>query len=122
MNDDGEREDNLEDKLETHRVTGAKGVRLWLPLVLVAVGLLMIGAAVLGAKDGTGLLIGGFGLVLVFGWVAVGGRRIHIGASADGVEGDVELPQDETIRTTIRKKGFPRRRRTRPPEGPNKPS
>jgi hypothetical protein len=114
-----DQEDNVEEKVETRRVAKPKGVRLWLSLAMVVLGIGLIGTgafAVSTAGIRVVLIIAGLALIFGFGWVAIGGSKVEIEGSPDGgIKGGVAVAQDTTVRTTIRKRGFPRRG-TMPPK------
>jgi hypothetical protein len=116
-----DREDSVEEKVVTRRVAKPKGVRLWfsLAMVVLGAGLVAIGAfGVSTAGVRVVLIVAGVALIFGFGWVVVGGSRVQIEGSPDGgIKGGVDMPQDTTVRTTIRKRGFPRRGRMPPKHG-----
>lgn len=107
MDDD----ETVEERTVTREVPeSATGVRLRLSLALIVLGITLIGLGVLlttlpaGAR--IALVVGGLLLVGGFACVAVGARRI--GFAAKGAQAGADLPQGETVRTTIRKRGFPK--------------
>lgn len=111
-------EQHVEEKHETHKFAKPKGVRLWLSLALVALGVAMVAAGAFKAVSGEGvrivLIVLGVLLIFGFGYVAVGGRIVKVKKSQDGgLEAGVELPQEEevsttTVHTSFRKRGLPK--------------
>jgi hypothetical protein len=114
-----DQEENVEERVEDHHVAKPRGVRLWLSIAMVAFGALMVVAAAAGVVAERGIVLpGGMVLMLAFGYVAVGGSSIKVkGSSAGGIEAGVEMPQDTTVTTTIRKTGFPRQGMMPPKHG-----
>jgi hypothetical protein len=109
----------------TRRVAKPKGIRLWLPLAMVLLGVVLMALGILAVsvlEIRLVLIVGGLALIFGFGYVAVGGSRVNVEGSPDGgVQAGVELPQETTVRTIIRKRGFPRRG-TMPPKHGTMPS
>ena len=116
-----DQEDTVEEKVETRRTAKPTGVRLWLSLAIVGLGIIVIaiGAfAVATTAIRVVLIIAGLALIFGFGWVAIGGSNVEIEGSPDGgIKGGVAVPQDTTARTTIRTRGFPKRGKMPPKRG-----
>jgi hypothetical protein len=116
-----DQEDNIEERIVAKRVAKPKGVRLWFSLVMVLLGIALVAGGFFGAsvvEIRLVMILGGLALILGFGWLVVGGNKINFRGSADGsMAAGMELPQDTTVRTTIRKRGFPRRGAMPPKHG-----
>lgn len=79
---------------------------LALPLAFVVLGLALIAVAVFVASGVLSVILGlgGVALVGAFGYAALGAKRIGGSKHLPGAE----IPRGETVRTTVRKKGFPK--------------
>jgi hypothetical protein len=112
--------ESFEEEVVTREVPGAAtGLRLIISLVLMALGLVLValGAFVVSsAAVRVPLVLGGIGLLVGFGYVAVGARRIGGGGSSRMPGAD--LPQSEVVRTTtLRTEGLPKHGEMPPKRG-----
>jgi hypothetical protein len=120
-----EDDETVEETTVTREVpSSATGLRLFLSLALIVFGLLLaaIGAFSLFGVSSLSvrvpLVLIGLAFVAGFALVAMGAQRVLPGPK--GVPG-ADLPQPETVRTTVRKRGFPKRG-TMPPKQGTMPS
>jgi hypothetical protein len=83
----------------------AGGRRWWLSLTMVVLSVLAVAAGVV--FDQWLLIVGGIFGVLLFALIAAGSSGGEIGLF--GLKAKLDLPQDRTVRTEVRKRGFPKR-------------